>query len=62
MDANNWDIKIIKEETQTASDIREYHLIAQSIVFSHLPLMCMGLHNSVSFKYNCQKISEQIVI
>lgn len=61
MDANNWDIKIINKETQTALYIREYHQIALSIIFSHLPLMCMGLHD-VSFRYNCQKISDQIVI
>ena len=33
MVANNWDIKIIKEETQTALHIREYHQVALSIVF-----------------------------
>lgn len=42
MDANNWDIKIIKEETQTASDIREYHLIAQSIIFFSSPTNVHG--------------------
>lgn len=33
MAAHNWDIKIIKEETQTALYIREYHQIALSIIF-----------------------------
>jgi hypothetical protein len=33
MAGNNWDIKIIKEKTQTALYIREYHQIALSAIF-----------------------------
>lgn len=48
MAANNWDIKIIKEETQTTLYFSEYHQIALSIIFFHLLLTCMGLHMFLS--------------
>lgn len=42
MAANNWDIKIIKEETQTALYIREHHQIALSIIFFSSPTNVNG--------------------
>lgn len=61
MVANNWDIEIIKEETQAALYIRGTHQMALSIVF----LISSDMHRFtqyVVFKYTCQKTSEQIDI
>lgn len=62
MAANNWDIKIIKVETQTALYIRGHHQIALSIIFSHLPLTGMGLHNTFRSNTTVRKYQTKLLL
>lgn len=61
MAANNWDIEIITEETQTAFYIRGSHQMALSVIFLISSDMRRFIQYVV-FKYTCQKISDQIDI
>lgn len=61
MAANNWDIEIIKEETQTALYIRGTHQMALSIVFS-FPVTCVGLHNMLFSNTPVRKYQTKLIL